>query len=1526
MSNLVKAKNARVKVGNEIEFRDARYRTQQIDSSGNDRITLSMYQDEGTLESRNSSNDGRVPKEYYLNIQHVGNNSFSQKEANLNGVFLHGIKFPKKKLDAANKEYVDTMVSTGLNIKTSCDYGTHTKVSGMGDWYDSSRVIMPLIKGIDISGNIFNYDKERDVNTWKNFEPHVYYHNIIDFAGAFPRWQGAGTFKDVSQNDITCSIKQNLARWGWKLNVNDNKKNYILGENLSEWLDIGIKEKIKHGTRILVRHQEERSQNGIYEVVIGHPLKDTSGENIRVEHISGSNLDKSFIDGWNMYDFSGVSLDGDNYEYYLVRAKDFDTAPGLGGSIDDKIGGALTLVKNGNDPEFTSADQNYVKLTLSGDWFFDVGDRIRQPSSGAYGNVVYRVKDNSGMQQSSDYVLVNTKLSSFTSSDITNIKSEDLLQVRSHDLSGWYHIGSHTAKIEKAIIEKWAELKNCGRSIPKYSRVTISGGNSENVFLFKGFTASDYRVGVDTTDLEINYLTENPNIVNNTDITVKIEFADNIKYARHWDDTPDICGSIFIKRYTEKVITPGGASKNLVITNVENANVKRNSEGIKYTTIVDNSNNWTNAILEESKIGQTSFNKGFSFVTTLTKNNGQQVSKAVFNAGGKFYDTIPENIDVSDGQISAQNIDPLNINWTEFSQSKSFNFNVEDSGLVQNGNSVRIDNYRRAIFDEDGADSGVSTNLTLENGNYIGNNYKPSKIGGHTEIGTMRKDARIQLGRNERFVPHESTGINLDASGNSDYHAVIETYSRNFDVTAGQGGISLVTHNTDDYLNNNNIDASNNTGHIQIKAGNGGNNDVSNGNAGSGANLSLNTGHGGNSKISGSGGSGGLYSLITGNGGNQLDGSGNGGTGGNIEFITGTGGDADTSGQGGKGGNISIVLGSGGSKKDSSGLGSGHDSNWNNGVFYGGIGGGFSLKTGQGGEGGRAYISGDTESDPINQGGKELTTLTWKNIKTSGYYDISGDGGKHFIELGSGGNTKYNNENAGHAGNFMISGGTGGSVNLANGVDKGVSRAGSGTNIIMLGGSAGSHTKEDGLVHSTTCGYGGDIILTAGEGNQTQLNRNAGTVKIESSRAFGYQKVRLLLDLTKQLIKDTKSWGDIVATTTARTGINDITKARNNIEFTLSEWADDTNSDKRKVIGDLVGIAGDKFETGNYFYGKATDGSNNDTIGKQQILIDLSQNFVDLQGAYISKIYTGFNTTELAKTNWEENTYVRGDMPRKVLRNEALTDYSILLDANDENNEGVVKVRASKHVQLASNKMHFTSKDISMNEMERDDDPQVRPWETETDKGVFFDLKQGLIECTEIVTTSDEYYKTNIVAVTDATDKISQLKGVYFDWKSAEIEEGVFDKSRHQLGFIAQQVEDVVPEVVKVGDRGTRAIAYDKITALLVEGIKEQQQSINKINKELDKAKKFEKYIQSSSDSEEDSKDLSKANKNKIDKIEKQIDEINDYCKKEGESKNKTKINGNENRIKSLETQVSDLSDKMDQVLSFLEQLNEINE
>jgi len=47
-----------------------------------------------------------------------------------------------------------------------------------------------------------------------------------------------------------------------------------------------------------------------------------------------------------------------------------------------------------------------------------------------------------------------------------------------------------------------------------------------------------------------------------------------------------------------------------------------------------------------------------------------------------------------------------------------------------------------------------------------------------------------------------------------------------------------------------------------------------------------------------------------------------------------------------------------------------------------------------------------------------------------------------------------------------------------------------------------------------------------------------------------------------------------------------------------------------------------------------------------------------------------------------------------------------------------------------------------------------------------------------------------------------------------------------QLGLIAQEVEKIFPELVKTDNNGYKAIAYDKLTAVLVEGMKEQQKQI----------------------------------------------------------------------------------------------------
>ena len=84
--------------------------------------------------------------------------------------------------------------------------------------------------------------------------------------------------------------------------------------------------------------------------------------------------------------------------------------------------------------------------------------------------------------------------------------------------------------------------------------------------------------------------------------------------------------------------------------------------------------------------------------------------------------------------------------------------------------------------------------------------------------------------------------------------------------------------------------------------------------------------------------------------------------------------------------------------------------------------------------------------------------------------------------------------------------------------------------------------------------------------------------------------------------------------------------------------------------------------------------------------------------------------------------------------------------------------------------------------------------------------------------TSDIRYKTNIATVLDAIDKVKNLRGVTFDW----IETG--SKS---MGVIAQEVEEIIPEVV-VGE-DMKSVNYSAIIGLLIEAMKEQQREIDEI-------------------------------------------------------------------------------------------------
>ena len=74
--------------------------------------------------------------------------------------------------------------------------------------------------------------------------------------------------------------------------------------------------------------------------------------------------------------------------------------------------------------------------------------------------------------------------------------------------------------------------------------------------------------------------------------------------------------------------------------------------------------------------------------------------------------------------------------------------------------------------------------------------------------------------------------------------------------------------------------------------------------------------------------------------------------------------------------------------------------------------------------------------------------------------------------------------------------------------------------------------------------------------------------------------------------------------------------------------------------------------------------------------------------------------------------------------------------------------------------------------------------------------------------------------------QVQELRGVTYDFRTEEFVDKNFPEY-NQLGFIAQEVEAVIPQVVRTDSEGYKAVDYAKITALLTQAIKEQQDIID---------------------------------------------------------------------------------------------------
>jgi len=115
---------------------------------------------------------------------------------------------------------------------------------------------------------------------------------------------------------------------------------------------------------------------------------------------------------------------------------------------------------------------------------------------------------------------------------------------------------------------------------------------------------------------------------------------------------------------------------------------------------------------------------------------------------------------------------------------------------------------------------------------------------------------------------------------------------------------------------------------------------------------------------------------------------------------------------------------------------------------------------------------------------------------------------------------------------------------------------------------------------------------------------------------------------------------------------------------------------------------------------------------------------------------------------------------------------------------------------------------------------------------------EGQIDATgDIIafSSSDKRLKTNIQPIQDPLTKLQKIGGYTFDWIPKE---GIHSHTGNDIGVIAQEIEEVLPEVTTTRENGYKAVKYEKLTAYLIECVKAQQTHIQQLEDRLVKLEK----------------------------------------------------------------------------------------
>ena len=110
---------------------------------------------------------------------------------------------------------------------------------------------------------------------------------------------------------------------------------------------------------------------------------------------------------------------------------------------------------------------------------------------------------------------------------------------------------------------------------------------------------------------------------------------------------------------------------------------------------------------------------------------------------------------------------------------------------------------------------------------------------------------------------------------------------------------------------------------------------------------------------------------------------------------------------------------------------------------------------------------------------------------------------------------------------------------------------------------------------------------------------------------------------------------------------------------------------------------------------------------------------------------------------------------------------------------------------------------------------------TSTSYGAY--VTGSIYSTADVVAYSDRRAKENIVTVDNALDKVSELRGVYYNKKDS-------DEKKREVGVIAHDVKEVLPEVVTYDKENDQyGVDYGKINGLLIEAIKDLKKEVEEL-------------------------------------------------------------------------------------------------